>query len=88
MRVLRVNEFTQYGSGGQRTFLVLSFYGPPSNVTIDEVLNLMLPAVRQRGDSVVRLEQVRDDWWLRAIGFRYSYTRSYRLSPDGSWAPQ
>jgi len=89
VRVLRFTRLTQYGFGaGKRTSFVLSCYGPPRDVSVDEVLNLVLPAVRQTGDSIVRLEQVRDDWWLRTLGIRYYYQSSYRLSPDGRWEPQ
>ena len=91
LEVLGIIRNTRWRGGGERQeSLILSFYAPPSSVTVDaeEVLALALPAVAATGDSIVALNQLRGDWWARAFGLRVSLVRSYALRSDGSWIAQ
>ncbi len=88
VRVLSLVKNTRWTTNsGSGSTLVLTVYGDSvtSDSVREELLALTLPAVTQSGDSTVRLQELRNDWWARAIGLRLSNSRSYRLSDDGSW---
>lgn len=89
VRVLGMTHYFWRGGGGASgSALLLTYYlpQPDARVSSDELLALMLPAVRQTGDSTVRLQSIRGDWWARALGIRVMYTSVFRLQSDGTWS--
>ena len=88
VRVLGVTHNFWHGGGESGSAVLLTYYlpRPEAQVTTDELLALMLPAVRQTGDSTVRLQSIRGDWWARGLGIRVMYTHTYRLQSDGTWS--
>lgn len=88
IRVLGLARNATWTSGrGTQRSLVLTYYAPapPDSAEAVDLLALALPAVKATGDSVVALQQLRDDWWLRNLGIRVSYQRAYRLQGDSTW---
>lgn len=86
VEVLGIMRVTRWTTGtGRSNFLQLTYYAPPHAVADSDLLNLTLPSVAASGDSVVLLNELRSEGWMRALGVRLSTSRSFAREADSSW---
>jgi len=48
-------------------------------------LSVIVPMVAQ-SDSLIRISQVKGNWWIRNSGIRISEEHAFRRQADGTWA--
>lgn len=64
-----------------------SYYASAPNDSSEEqaVLSVVIPMVSP-SDSIIRIVQVKDNWWVRTFGIRIFRERTFRRQSDGTWA--
>lgn len=65
----------------------VSYYVANPNDTSEmlDVLSVIVPMVAQ-SDSLIRISQVKNNWWVRSFGIRISEEHAFRRETDGTWA--
>lgn len=72
---------------GSSEALEFTYYANPKRpaAETEEVLK-MAASLAIPSDTIIELDQVRGDWWLRAIGISITRRRSFRRGPDGNFS--
>jgi hypothetical protein len=88
IQMLGIMRNTVWRSGEGTTESVdVSYYVANPNDTSEmlDVLSVIVPMVAQT-DSLIRISQVKNNWWIRNSGIRISEEHAFRRQTDGTWA--
>lgn len=88
LRVIGVMRNKLWTSGHGTTESVdVAYYSavPGDSSELRDVVGLVIPMIAST-DSIIRVSQVRNSWWLRNLGITVARNYSFKRQSDGTWA--
>jgi len=87
IQVIGLMRSKRWTSGHGTTASVdISYYSssPGDTTELTDVLSVVIPMIAP-SDSIIRVSQVKNNWWLRTLGIRVSRNYSFSRRSDGTW---